>query len=96
MEGLIVPSKFYGVLAAGRPCIFIGDPSGEVAMSLREIECGSSVPPDGAARLAEIISAYASSPEDTEAMGRRARAVFESRFDRPRAVEKWVELLRRM
>src|SRR5262249_20173242 len=34
MEGLVVPSKFYGVLAAGRPCLFIGDPEGEVALAL--------------------------------------------------------------
>jgi glycosyltransferase involved in cell wall biosynthesis len=93
MEGLVVPSKFYGVLAAGRPCIFIGDPSGELALSLLQIECGTSVPSDVAARLAELIGSYASLPEQAEMMGRRARAAFESHFDRPRAVEKWVRLL---
>jgi len=28
MEGLVMPSKFYGILAAGRPVIIIGDPDG--------------------------------------------------------------------
>jgi len=28
LEGLVVPSKFYGIAAAGRPTIFVGDPSG--------------------------------------------------------------------
>ena len=31
LEGLIVPSKFYGVAAAARPTIFIGAPDGEIA-----------------------------------------------------------------
>jgi hypothetical protein len=30
-EGLVMPSKLYGVLAAGRPVLFIGDPAGDVA-----------------------------------------------------------------
>lgn len=28
-EGLIVPSKFHGIAADGRPCLFIGDGSGD-------------------------------------------------------------------
>ena len=35
IEGLIVPSKFYGILAAGRPAIFIGDAEGEIAREIR-------------------------------------------------------------
>src|SRR5207248_2927152 len=30
-EGLIVPSKFYGIVAAGRPMILIGSQTGELA-----------------------------------------------------------------
>jgi colanic acid biosynthesis glycosyl transferase WcaI len=92
MEGLIVPSKFYGVLAAGRPCIFIGDVEGEVALALREMDCGAAVAAEPT-ELANAIAALASSPDRLEAMGRRARESFEIRFDRPRAVEKWARLL---
>ena len=35
-EGLVVPSKLYGVLAAGRPVVFIGDPEGDVAQIVRD------------------------------------------------------------
>ena len=35
LEGLIVPSKFYGIAAAGRPTIFVGSPRGEMARTLR-------------------------------------------------------------
>jgi colanic acid biosynthesis glycosyl transferase WcaI len=32
LEGLIVPSKFYGIAAAWRPTIFIGGEHGEIAI----------------------------------------------------------------
>ena len=36
LEGLVVPSKFSGVAAVGRPTIFIGDPEGEIGSIVRE------------------------------------------------------------
>jgi len=43
LEGLIVPSKYYGVAAAGRPCLFIGDINGEISRILKSHKCGHSV-----------------------------------------------------
>src|SRR5574341_76871 len=42
LEGLIVPSKFYGIAAAGRPVIHIGDPDGEIARIVEREQCGWS------------------------------------------------------
>jgi hypothetical protein len=44
LGGLIVPSKFYGIAAAGRPTIFIGDEHGEIARLLEATGCGFTVP----------------------------------------------------
>ena len=35
-EGLVMPSKLYGALAAGRPIVFIGDPEGDTARIVRD------------------------------------------------------------
>ena len=40
MEELIVPSKFHGIAAAGRPVIDIGDPDGEIARIVDREQCG--------------------------------------------------------
>ena len=40
LEGMIVPSKFYGIVAAGRPVIHVGDPDGEIARILEREQCG--------------------------------------------------------
>jgi glycosyltransferase involved in cell wall biosynthesis len=38
--GIIVPSKLYGILAAGRPSLYIGPPDTEIAYQLRESMAG--------------------------------------------------------
>jgi hypothetical protein len=55
MERLIVPSTFYGIVAAGRPAIFAGDPEGEIAHIIREVDCGYVVPSGRADLLVECI-----------------------------------------
>ena len=55
LEGLIVPSKFYGIAAAGRPTIFIGAKDGEIARLLEANRCGFTVPSDHGEALANKI-----------------------------------------
>ncbi len=43
LEGLIVPSKFYGIAAAGRPIVMIGDGDGEIARLVRQHRCGITI-----------------------------------------------------
>jgi colanic acid biosynthesis glycosyl transferase WcaI len=43
LKGLIVPSKLYGILAAGRPVIFIGDATGDVGRVILDAQCGRVV-----------------------------------------------------
>ena len=93
MEGLMFPSKLFGVLAAGRPVIFIGDTEGEIAELLQEYDCGLAVAEGDSEALAEAIRELERSPERVAAMGRRARQLFEARFDREIALAGWEEAL---
>lgn len=93
LEGLIVPSKIYAIAAAGRPAIFIGHPSGEVAQIVRESGCGFAVPSSNVEELQERILQLVRSPQLTAIMGTRARAAFEQRWDKAIAVGKWERLL---
>ena len=89
LEYCIVPSKFYGVLAAGRPAIFIGDENGEVATLLRKGACGETVSPGDAEGLAAAILRLKSSPVLCQTMGERARRLLESDFTLPHGVARW-------
>ena len=96
LEGLIVPSKFYGIAAAGRPLLHVGDPEGEIGGLIRDAACGVTVRPGAARELAAWIAGLAADRGRGQEMGRRARRLFESRFDRPVAMAAWSRLLDRV
>jgi glycosyltransferase involved in cell wall biosynthesis len=95
LEGLIVPSKFYGILAVGRPMLYIGDRRGDLARLVDEHRCGIVVEPGDAAGLAAAIRMLAADPEGAAAMGARGRALYDERFATALALAEWERILRR-
>jgi colanic acid biosynthesis glycosyl transferase WcaI len=93
LEGLIVPSKIYGILGAGRPALFIGDSGGELAKLVREQRCGVAVHVGESEHLAAQLRALRDDPTTLADMGRRARELALSRYARERAVADWLSLL---
>lgn len=76
--GLVVPSKVYGILAAGRPVIFLGPRASEAARTVEQYRCGTILPDASGAQLAAAILAAHSQPAETAAAGRRARQAAEA------------------
>jgi glycosyltransferase involved in cell wall biosynthesis len=93
LEGLIVPSKFYGIAAAGRPAIFIGDLAGEIPDVLIKADCGVAVGIGDAASLVRHIKSLEQDNEKRRLWGENARAALQRRFDRPHAIALWTRLL---
>jgi len=94
MEGLIVPSKFYGVVAAGRPTIAVMDPAGEIAELVMRHQCGAVVAPGDGLALAQTIRSFKSDRAGLEQMGRNARALLDRSFRKKAALQRWKSLLR--
>jgi glycosyltransferase involved in cell wall biosynthesis len=93
LEGLIVPSKLYGILAAGRASIFIGAADGEVARVLREHGCGETVGIGKDAALATLVADWSGAPALVEALGRKARSAFDVNYDKASALARWRNLI---
>src|SRR5690606_36770174 len=93
LEGLIVPSKFYGILAAARPVIAICALDGELAPELARLGCGLTVAPGDGAGLARAITQLADNPEQRRAMGSRARAAVDEEFAKEATLRRWQRLL---
>ena len=74
MSGLVVPSKFYGVMAAGRPCLFVGPVQSEVGMFLTEHSTGCVIAPGDADALTSAILSYRHDPKNCTLTGERAVA----------------------
>jgi colanic acid biosynthesis glycosyl transferase WcaI len=93
LEGLIVPSKIYGIAAAGRPCIFIGEHSGEIARLLQAGQFGATVLPGDCAGLAAAIRVVASDAQHWSRWATAARAMFENTFTAGHSLAAWREVL---
>jgi colanic acid biosynthesis glycosyl transferase WcaI len=96
LEGLIVPSKFYGIAAAGRPTIFVGDVLGEIARIVRVHQCGVAVSTGNIAGLVAAISQFKGDEQLRRLFGERARTLFESNFDRPVCTSQWRQAVARV
>ncbi|MDB5901594.1 MAG: bme8 [Betaproteobacteria bacterium] len=89
LEGLIVPSKFYGIAAAQRAIAFIGDAEGEVGALVRQYECGACFQVGDEQGLAQFIRQLAQNRAQAERMGRNARLALEAEWSQEKAFEQW-------
>jgi glycosyltransferase involved in cell wall biosynthesis len=79
--GTVVPSKAYGIWAAGRWVVFVGPRAGTIGRVIAEHGIGWQVDNGDARGLAGLLSWLQENPAEVEAVGRRAREVFEREFD---------------
>ncbi len=93
MEGLVVPSKYYGVLAAGRPVVYVGDAHGDLAQEIVRCDCGRVVAPGDSIELARQIRNLRDDAGECGRLGGRARQLSEARYTRRAALERWQQLL---
>ena len=93
LAGYIVPSKLYGILAAGRPYVAAVEPECEVTAITKQHECGLLVAPQDPADLAEKILVLYRDGALAERLGTHARRAA-LLFDRPQQVSKYYVLFR--
>lgn len=96
LEGLLLPSKFYGIAAAGKPMIFVGDTNGELARLVTQHGCGLAIAPGDAATLAEVLQRWSNAPATIAQMGLRARAMLDAHYSRRQGLARWRQLLDRL
>lgn len=90
---LSVPSKLYAYMAAGRPILGLAPADSEVAALLLERGCGSAVPPDEPAGIAEAVRNLMRAPEKRRAHALSSRAQAVECFARDKVLGAYEELL---
>jgi colanic acid biosynthesis glycosyl transferase WcaI len=95
-EGVILPSKLYGVLAAGRPAVFVGPERSEIARIIQENSCGVVVPNGNSEGLVRVIDEIRRDPALGLALGHRGRKALEAKYSMRHACEAWHELIHRI
>jgi glycosyltransferase involved in cell wall biosynthesis len=88
--GLLVPSKLYGCLAAGRAVVYVGPPGTEVERIAQAQGCGISVASGDPAALAAELVRLAGQRDRVARLGAQARAALEERYGRERLTGAWA------
>jgi glycosyltransferase involved in cell wall biosynthesis len=97
MDGIAVPGKLYGILAAGRPALMVGPKSSELARIIETHDVGALVDPtatsDPTDHLVHHLRTLYEDPDYRRAQGQRARTTFVEHFEQRVVCEQWTSLL---
>ncbi len=91
--GSVVPSKVYGLLAAGRPILFIGPAAATPARIIEKFGCGWAVRCGDTDSLTDLLLRLAENPADVSVAGQLAREAFLNHYDRPLGVARITKIL---
>jgi glycosyltransferase involved in cell wall biosynthesis len=92
LEGVVVPSKLYSILAAGRPVLAVAPVETDAAGIVSESQCGVAADPDDAGAVAQAIRALRDNPARLAAMASRARDVA-SNYTRVTELDRFTEIV---
>jgi len=92
LEGVVVPSKMYGILAAGKPIVAVAPAECDVVSLGSKTGFSISVDPGRPGEFAERVRELLADPERLERMGRAAAAIA-PQYDQKRELQKMIEIL---
>lgn len=92
LEGVVVPSKLYGILAAGRPVLAVADPRSDASRIVVDSGCGLSADPDDPVAVANAIRHLAANRTSLNEMGQRAREAAR-KYVRVNELQRFVEIM---
>jgi colanic acid biosynthesis glycosyl transferase WcaI len=92
LEGVVVPSKMYGILAAGKPIVAVAPKETDPASLGIQRGFAVGADPDLPGEVVNAVRALASDPNKLKAMGEAARAAAPD-YDRVKELQKFVEII---
>jgi colanic acid biosynthesis glycosyl transferase WcaI len=92
LEGVVVPSKMYGILAAGKPIVAVASEETDAVALGGEFGFGVGADPDRPEEVASVIRALASAPERLAQMAAAARQAAPG-YDRANELRKFVRVV---
>ncbi|MBZ0215598.1 MAG: glycosyltransferase family 4 protein [Fimbriimonadaceae bacterium] len=94
MAGVSVPSRFYNLIALGKPIITLAESHADHSAIIAESDIGWVVPPGAAQEFADALTGIADSPEVLTLKGERARSEIAPRYTIETCGESYREAVR--
>jgi len=93
-EGTVVPSKFFGALAAGRPVLYDGAPGSDIGIWIRELNLGFNLGSESLESIAKEMNKLGECPEHLKSWQGRVLDSYQKNFSYDRELERWEQVLR--
>ncbi len=87
--GTVVPSKFFGALAAGRPVLFIGSEESYIARVIRKHGVGWVCSPGAELKVARELRTFADQPLSMNDLREHCHRVYQSYFSRDLLLDRF-------
>jgi glycosyltransferase involved in cell wall biosynthesis len=95
-SGTVVPSKFFGALAAGRGVIFAGPPESAIGRWINEYKIGWILTQQSVCSVAAQVKGLLAEPAKLAQLRERCHQVYHEHFSRERQIDRWDAELRQM
>ncbi|MGD0158064.1 MAG: glycosyltransferase family 4 protein [Terracidiphilus sp.] len=92
--GAVVPSKIYGLMAAGRPVLYIGPAAATPALLIRRFDCGWHYDCGDADGVSALLLRVLEHPDELRRKGRNGREAFADHYDKTAGVSRVLRALR--
>lgn len=91
IKGVSVPSKLYGVMAAGKPVLGILEEGSEARLIIEDAGCGEVVSPGDYEAIDGLISSFLGGECDLDSMGENGRIYLEQNLSRDISIQKYKD-----
>ena len=92
LEGVVVPSKMYGILAAGKPIVAVAPKETDAVLLGVRQGFAVAADPERPGEVVDVVRALILGPEKVKAMGQAARVAAPD-YDRVKELQKFVEII---
>ncbi|HXP84863.1 MAG TPA: glycosyltransferase family 4 protein [Bryobacteraceae bacterium] len=92
--GAVVPSKFFGALAVGRPVLFEGAPESAVAQWIQQFNVGWLLTAESEEAVAAELSELSRTPAALEDLFQRCHQAYTAHFSKQSVLDAWDRELR--
>jgi glycosyltransferase involved in cell wall biosynthesis len=92
-SGIVVPSKFFGALAVGRPVLYAGPPDSEIARIIVEYRVGWVLNEESLDKTYQDLSVVMADPGQRRAMQIRCLELYRKMFSKAAGIERFDQFI---
>ena len=92
IKGVSVPSKLYGVMAAGKPVIGVLENGSEARIIIEKAKCGKCVEPKNYIGFSKLIHDFYIDKDNVHNLGLKGREYLDRNLSKDISISKYKEL----